>query len=231
MHAEFNVVGSEFNKTLISLGMATLCFALIANFIPAVYLFVFHGIIPKFEDILKIWGVAAATYGVSWVVQPIAYYGVLGTSGSYITWVAGSAGDIRLPAAAMAQKVAGVESGTHEGDIMATIGVASSVFVSVAFVTLFTFIGANVLPHLPPFFIKSFSFILPALFAAVYMEVARKDIRAGVGGIVVAMLLTYIGIQLKAPGWAMTLIIVASGVVVNRILYVYDISRKRTGNA
>ncbi|MDR2076485.1 MAG: hypothetical protein LBP61_06095 [Desulfovibrio sp.] len=230
MHAEFNT-GSEFNKTLITLGIATLCFALIANFIPAIYLFVFHGIIPKGEDILKIWGVAAATYGVSWVVQPIAYYGVLGTSGSYITWVAGSAGDIRLPAAAMAQKVAGVESGTHEGDIMATIGVASSVFVSVAFVTLFTFIGANVLPHLPQFFIKSFSFILPALFAAVYMEVARKDIRAGVGGIVVAMILTYIGIQLKAPGWAMTLIIVASGVAVNRILYVYDRSKKGTEKA
>ncbi|GHU04387.1 hypothetical protein FACS1894205_2530 [Alphaproteobacteria bacterium] len=226
MHNNSAIAG--FNKHMITLGIATLFFALLANFIPAVYLFFFHGIIPPFEDIMLIWGVAAATYGVSWVIQPIAYYGVLGASSSYICWVAGSVGDIRLPAAAMAQKIAGVESGTHEGDLMAIMGVASSVFVSVAIVTLFTFVGANVLPYLPQFIHKAFQYILPALFAAVYMEVGRKDIRAGVGGIAVGMLLTYLGITLKAPGWAMTVIIVASGIAVNRVLWIYDQSKKKS---
>lgn len=218
---------SVFNRQLVTIGMATLCFALLANFVPAVYLFVFHGIIPPFEDILTVWGIAAATFGVSWVVQPIAYYGVLGTSSSYICWVAGSVGDIRLPAAAMAQKIAGAESGTHEGDLMATMGVASSVFVSVALITLFTFIGSAVLPHLPEFVSNSFQYILPALFAAVYMEVGRRDIRAGILGIIVGVVITYICIQLAIPGWARTLLIVGSGVGVMRILWVYDGSRGR----
>lgn len=222
-HNDASVVA--FNKQLIKLGMATLLFCILANFVPAVYMYVGHGLIPPFQDLMTIWGTVAAMYAVSWIVQPIAYYGVLGTSSSYICWVAGSVGDIRLPAAAMAQKIAGVESGTHEGDLMATMGVAVSVFVSVTLITVFTFAGSAVLPHMPEAVTKSFRFILPALFAAVYMEVGRKDIRAGVLGLIVGVILTYIGIQLKVPGWAMTLIIVASGVAVMRVLFVYDKSK------
>lgn len=214
--------GVAFNKKLIKLGVITVSFAIVANFIPAIYLWVVYGITPGISGILKVWGVAAATYGISWLVQPIAYFGVLGASGSYIGWLAGSVGDIRLPSAAMAQKVANVEAGTHEGDVMATIGTSSSVLVSVSFVTVFTFIGAQVLPMLPEFVISSFDYILPALFAAVYVEIARKDIRAGIGGIVVGLILTFIGIKLLWPSWLMTIVIVMSGVVVNRVIYVYD---------
>ena len=84
----------------------------------------------------------ASAYGVSWVVQPISYFPILGTAGSYIGWLAGSVGDIRLPAASMAQKVTGVEAGTHEGDVIGTIGTACSVFVSAGMITLFIFIGS-----------------------------------------------------------------------------------------
>lgn len=225
IHSDASV--AAFNKQLIRLGIGTMFFALFANFVPAVYMYVAHGMIPPFQDIMTIWGTVAAMYAVSWIVQPIAYYGVLGTSSSYICWVAGSVGDIRLPAAAMAQKIAGVESGTHEGDLMATMGVAVSVFVSVSLITIFTFAGTAVLPHLPEAVTKSFRFILPALFAAVYMEVGRKDIRAGVLGLIVGVILTYIGIELKVPGWAMTLIIVSSGVAVMRVLFVYDKSKAK----
>ncbi len=221
-------VGAEFNKKLIKLGIATVSFAIVANFIPAIYLWVACGVFPGFHNIMKIWGVAAAAYGVSWIVQPIAYFGVLGASGSYIGWLAGSVGDIRLPAATMAQKVARVEAGTHEGDVIATIGTASSVLVSVTFVTVFTFIGSRVLPMLPEFITKSFTYILPALFAAVYVEIARKDVRTGVTGFITGIVLMYIGIKLAILPAIMTLVIVFSGVIVNRVFYVYDRNKAKT---
>jgi hypothetical protein len=213
---------AEFNKKLFQMGIATVSFAIVANFIPVIYMMVVYGICPSVSEIFRIWGMVGATYGVSWVIQPIAFFGVLGMSGSYIGWLAGSVADIRLPAASMAQKVAKVESGTHEGDVMATIGTASSVLVSAFFVSLFTLIGTQVIPYFPKFLVSSFAYILPALFAAMYVEIARRDIRAGLGGIAVGLLLTVLGIKLKVPGWMMTVIIVASGVVVNRILYVHD---------
>ena len=88
-----------------------------------------YGEMPDIATIGKLWLLVASAYGISWIVQPIAYFATLGTAGSYIGWLAGSVGDIRLPAASMAQKVVGVEPGTHEGDVIGTIGTACSVFV------------------------------------------------------------------------------------------------------
>ena len=136
-----NSYAAAYNKKLIAMGMATVGFAILANFIPVLYLWVAHGMIPKFSEIMRIWGTVASTYGISWIVQPIAFFGVLGASGSYIGWLAGSVVDIRLPAASMAQKVAQVEAGTHEGDVIANIGTACSVLVSTTFVTVFTILG------------------------------------------------------------------------------------------
>lgn len=227
MEKDFNI-GADFNKKLIKLGMLTTAFAIVANFMPAIYLWIAYGIFPGFENIIKIWGVAAAAYGISWVIQPIAFFGVLGAAGSYIGWTAGSVGDIRIPAAAMAQKIAKVEAGTHEGDVVATIGVASSVLVSISFITVFTLIGSAVLPMLPEFITNSFQYILPALFAAVYVNIASKDLRTGVTGLIVGILLMFIGTKLLIPAGFMPLIIVISGVLVNRAFYVYDRKKENT---
>ena len=123
---------------------------------------------PSGAILLQLWLLVASAYGISWIVQPIAYFATLGTAGSYIGWLAGSVGDIRLPAASMAQKVAGVEPGTHEGDVIGTIGTACSVFVSAGMITLFIIIGSWVVPKLPPFVTEAFNHILPALFGAFF---------------------------------------------------------------
>lgn len=94
----------EFNARAIRIGMITMICGVIANFIPAVYLYVVYGVIPPVADILKVWMVAAVTFGVSWIIQPITFFSLLGVSGTYIGWLAGSCADIRCPAVAMAQK-------------------------------------------------------------------------------------------------------------------------------
>jgi len=214
--------GVDFNKKLVKIGIISLCFAIVANFIPAIYLWAAYGVVPSGADILKIWGLALGTFGISWLIQPIAYYSILGTSGTYIAWLAGSVADIRLPAVAMAQKVAGVEAGTHEGDVMSTIGIASSVLVSVAFITIFTIVGVKVLTILPKFVIDSFKYILPALFGAVYVEMSRKNLKAGALTLVLGVLLILLGNILKINTAYMTIVVVLCGIIVCRILYVID---------
>ena len=70
--------------------------------------------------------------------------------------------------------------------------------------------------------LDAFNYILPALFAAVYVEVAKKDIRTGLTGIVVGLLIMYLGTLIGISSAVLTLIIVFSGVVVNRVFYVID---------
>ncbi|AKA69115.1 hypothetical protein [Clostridium scatologenes] len=212
----------DLNKKFIRIGIISTCFAIVANFIPAIYLWIAYGAVPSGKDILKIWGLAAGTFGISWIVQPIAYYSILGTSGTYIAWLAGSVGDIRLPAVTMAQEVSGVEAGTEKGDVMSTMGVACSVLVSIAFITIFTFVGSRVLAILPKFVIDSFKYILPALFGAVYIEMSRKNIKVGIGTLVVGFMLMLIGGKLKIDASFLTIIIVLSGILTARVFHILD---------
>lgn len=211
-----------YDKKMIKIGRISMGLAIIANFLPAIYVGLHYGEMPEFSTILKIWGLVAATYGISWIVQPIAYYPTLGAPGSYIGWLAGSVGDIRMPAASMAQKMAGTEEGTHAHEVVGTIGTCCSVLVSASMITLFTIIGSRVIPLLPEFVTSSFSYILPALFGAIYVDIAKKDLRTGICTIVAALAIMKFGGMLGVPGGVLTLLVVLSGILITRGFFVAD---------
>lgn len=211
-----------YDNKMIKIGRISMGLAILANFIPAIYIGLRFGEMPTLSIIFKIWGLVAATYGISWIVQPIAYYPTLGATGSYIGWLAGSVGDIRMPAASMAQKIAGVEPGTHAGEVIGTIGTCCSVMVSATMITVFTIVGSQIIPYLPEFVINSFTYILPALFGAIYMDIAKKDIRTGICTIIGALLIMVLGGKLGVPGGVLTLVIVLSGILITRGFFVLD---------
>ena len=180
---------------------------------------IFHGIIPKTADIFAIWGLTAATFGISWFVQPISYFGALGAGGSYIGWISGSVGDMKMPSIQMAQKVSGYEAGTPEGNCMSTIAVVGSIFTSFTVVTVFTLIGSAIIPMLPSYVTAAFSYVLPALFAAIYVQMAPKSMKD-----VIPTLLTGIGIliifrYIEWPTAYITLLVVIFGMGFDKLAY------------
>lgn len=179
---------------------------------------------PTPGDLLQLWLLGLGAFGVSWVVQPIAYFGALGTAGTYLSWCVGSVVDIRLPASLMGQQMAGVEPNTEEGEVISTLSIAVSVFVSVSMITLFTIIGVKIIPYFPKFITGSFSYILPALFGAVYMNLAKKNLRMGIGTLLVAIfiLVAVRVLHLSIPGALVNLTVVILGMVVARVVYVMD---------
>ncbi|MDU4961675.1 MAG: hypothetical protein E6X17_13565 [Sporomusaceae bacterium] len=215
----------DFTTRMIRVGAITLGAGIIANFIPVMYLWLAYGAIPPFADILKIWTVALVTFGVSWFVQPITFFGVLGTSGSYVAWLAGSVADIRCPAVTMAQKVTGYEPGTPEGDVISTIGIAGSILVSVAMITVFTIVGANIIDILPAFIKESFKVILPAVFGAVYVELASKQLKMGTGTIIMALAFTALAGKVGIPGWLINIAIIVGGILIARVQYSMEAKR------
>lgn len=209
----------SFQSRAVRLGICTLIAGVIANFIPAFYLAVFKGVMPPWGDLVKIWVVAFGAFGAGWIVQPLTFYPVLGIGGSYISWLCGSVADIRVPAATMAQKATGSEQGTPQGEVMAIIGIASSVFLSVLIVTLFTFIGSSVVPMLPPFVKEAFTYILPAVVGAVYAILSYKHLKIGIGTIAVALIIAFLAPKIGLPSWLLSLVIIAGGILVARIQY------------
>ena len=212
----------DFRSRCIKAGQITVLLCIVANFIPGIYLWIFHGIMPTLTDLLQIWLLAAGAYAVSWVVQPLAYFATLGTAGSYLSWTIGNVVDIRLPAAPMAQEVAHVQPNTEEAEVISTIAIAASVFVSVPIITLFTFIGTQLIPILPPFITGMFNYILPALFGAVFVSLARKNLRGGIGTLLVAITLLIVLSSTSIPGALINLVVVISGMLIARVIYVYD---------
>ena len=83
---------------------------------------------PKMNRIGKITGYIGvisiiSSFGVLWFVEPISYYPVVGQIGTYMAFLSGNISNMRVPCASMVQVSAEVEPGTHEGSIIATIGV------------------------------------------------------------------------------------------------------------
>lgn len=223
-----NGARKSFNERMIRFGVITVSGAILANFAPALYLWFAHGVMPPFADILKIWAVAAAAYGVSWIVQPLSFFAVLGTVGQYISWVAGTVSTIRVPASTMAQKSAEVEPGTPQGDVISAMGIATSVFVSIGIITLFVFIGSSVIPLLPEFIRRSFKYILPAIFGALFVDISQKDIKLGAAALVAAFAITAAAGIIKIPSWLVGVLIIASGIMLSR--FFYTLMRKSAAN-
>ena len=211
--------GYDFQAQSARIGIFTITAGLIANFVPALYLAGVIGVMPQVTDLVQIYLVALSAFGVSWLVQPLSFYPMLGIGGSYISWLCGNVADIRVPAATMAQRVAGAEPGSPEGDVMATIGIASSVFVSVAILTLFTFIGSAIMPLVPKFVTKAFGFILPAVFGAVYAELSRKHFKIGLLTIIVGLGITFAAPKIGLPGSLLSIFIIAGGIGMARIVF------------
>ena len=219
-----------YDRKMIKIGRISMGLAIIANFLPAIYVGIRYGEMPAISTIFKIWGLVAATYGVGWIIQPVSYYPTLGAPGSYIGWLAGAVGDIRMPAAAMAQKMAETTEGTHEHEVMGTIGTCCSVLVSASMITLFTIIGSKIIPLLPEFVTNSFSYILPSLFGAVYVEMAKKDPRSGVGTLLAGLLVIFLAGKIGIPGGFNTLFVVVAGILVSRAFFVADKKKETSQN-
>ena len=205
----------SFNSKIIRVGTITVSFAIFANFLPGIYLWLAYDTIPSLNDLI----VMAAAFGVSWFIQPLSYFGSLGTAGSYIAWIAGSAADIRIPAVTMAQKVANVEPNTPKGDIIATLALSTSVFVSISLVTIFALAGTSLIPLLPEYVQTAFVYILPSLFAAVYTSMTLKDISQGSVILVIGLVLLLVLPMFGVPAALNMLLLVLMGMFVSKFIY------------
>lgn len=212
----------EYENKYHKIGIITLIFGIVFNFAPALYLWFAHGVHPPVGDLFTIQLAAAAAYGAAWIVQPLSFYPLLGNT-QYIAFLAGAVADIRTPALTMAQKMTKCENGTPEGDVMATLGITTSIFVSHFIVTFFAVVGVGILNALPQAVQASFAYILPAIFSAIYIEMAFKAPKLGVFTIVVAAIYYHITVNLmKMPAWSANLIIVVLGILCARVLFIME---------
>lgn len=166
-------------------------------FLPSILLYVVYGQTPAWSSIVAGFALAM-TYALPFYIsEPIAYYPIVGNAGWYISATIGNGSNLRVPCGIVAQEVAGVKEGTREGELVAALGISTSVLVSVPAI----FIGAlliNYIQHwFPEWLMSAFkTYLLPAVFGAVWGQFILRGWKYAP----FAVALMYIPMALKVPG-------------------------------
>lgn len=216
----------EFRKVITHIGLVFITFCLIVNYVPAFYVSTVTGVFPTAGELVQLWLAAAAAFGIGYFVQPISFYPIIGLAGTFIVWICGNVGEVRVPAAAMAQKVTDCEPGSPKAEIMSCLGICGSVFVSVSLITFFALAGSVVLPMMPAAVMKGFKFILPSVLGAVYANLCGTNLVLGLISLVACLAGKIIFPKIGVPGGALMLVNILCVIGIARIYYLTVMKKK-----
>lgn len=177
----------SFTKPIIRYGSLTNLLAIPLCFIPAIYLWLVKGAFPGWNNILTGWMYVASMFAIYSVVEPICYFPILGLPGTYMSFLSGNIGNMRVPCAVIAQESLGVEPGTKKAELIATLGIAGSIFTNTIMVTIAAIGGAALMSVFPPVVLTAFKYVSSAIFGAMFAMFASKNLKYGAFALVVVM--------------------------------------------
>ena len=181
---------------------------------------VYYNAWPSLTAVLKgLLGVAPIYWTVG-IIEVLTYAPMLGTGGTYLSFVTGNLTNLKVPCALNAMEAAKVKATSEEGEVISTIAIATSSIVT----TLVIAAGVLLLGYLQPILespvlAPAFDNIMPALFGGLGVVYISKNPK-----IAVAPLLFMVILFLLVPSLASSVgILVPVGALlaigVSRILY------------
>ncbi len=180
-----NYYKNEYLPQIIRIGKFTSWLGVIIVLLPPLVVTFGFGIRPSGSALLIALAAQLSINAVWWFIEPISFYPILGAPGTYMAFLSGNIGNLRIPCASAALKATNTKPATPEASIISSIGVSASVFVNIILLVIGVVVGSNVIAMLPEQVQNGFNFLIPAMFGALMMQFAVDDIKTGV----VAMLL------------------------------------------
>lgn len=212
---------SIWKKPASRIGVVTLSCAIAASLLPSIYLYVAHGVFPAGSAAITAFTMIAMSYVAFWFIEPFSYYPILGLTGTYMAFLTGNISNLRLPASAAAQEAVGVEIGSEKAEIVSTLAIAGSVITNTLIVTLAVAFGSTLLGTLPQSVTAALSsFTLPAIFGAIFMQLAMNHIKVACIALPVPLIL--LGAIKVIPIWIVIAASVFLPIVVSRFAYKAD---------
>ena len=144
------------------------------------------GLTPVFKGLL---GVAPIFWTVG-VIEVVTFTPMLGTAGSYLSFVTGNVTSLKVPAALNAMESAKVKPGTEEGEVVSTIAIATSSIVTTIIIALGVALLVPLTPILDNPAVKpAFDNILPALFGGLAVVYISKNPKLSITPLIFMVLL------------------------------------------
>ena len=182
---------------------------------------VYYNAWPSLTAVLKgLLGVAPIYWTVG-IIEVLTYAPMLGTAGTYLSFVTGKRSNLKLPCAIDAMERANVKASSEEGEVISTISIAVSSIVTTIIIIVGVICIVPLTPVLEsPVLKPAFDMILPALFGGLAVVFISKNLKLSIAPIVL-MLALFIFVPALNAGTVgiMVPVGVLFTVAVARILY------------
>lgn len=183
---------NTFTKPIIKYGSFLNLFSIPLCFLPAIYLWLIEGVFPGYQSIFTGWFYAASMFGIYSIVEPICYFPILGLPGTYMSFLSGNIGNMRVPCSAIAQECLGIEPGTKKSELVSTLSIAGSIVTNIIIVTIAAIGGAAVMRLFPPIILEAFRYVSSSIFGAMFAMFAAKNLRYGIFAIILVLIMLFI---------------------------------------
>ncbi len=163
----------------------------------------------------------APMYWAVGIIETITYIPMLGSGGSYLSFVTGNISNLKLPCALGALENANVKAQSEEGELISTISIAVSSIVTTIIIIIGVLLIAPLEPILSSETLKpAFDQMLPALFGALGVVFVSKNVKLALGPVIL-MLFAFIFVPALNAGTVgiMVPVGVVFTLVYARILY------------
>lgn len=178
----------EYGKSINRLGRITSIIALFFMFLVPMGTAAIFGLEFNISESLGAAASLIAIFLPMAVVENISYYPVLGAGGMYLSSITGNILNMKLPAAISGMKIAQVEPGTDEGDVISVLSIGTSSVVTTIIVFTGLFLGKALLPILSsPILAPGFQNITPALMGAVAVPSLLQNKKLAVVPVILAI--------------------------------------------
>lgn len=210
----------SWKKNSIRIGAPTNLLAAATSFIPVIWLCTTYNCWPNPAIVLAAWGLVTISFGAFYVVEPVSYYASLGMTGTYLSFLSGNIGNMRVPCAALALEVTDSEPGTLKAEIASTMAICGSIITNLIFTTLAAIVGAAVVSVLPQFIVTGLTkYAGAAIFGGTFGNFAIKYPKVAVFSIGIPVILK---LTINPPAWMLIVASVFGSLAVARMFYTME---------
>ena len=211
---------SAWKKSCVRIGSPTNILAAITAFIPVLYLCFKFDCWPDTQLVLSAWALTAIAFGAFYVVEPVSYYASLGMSGTYLSFLSGNIGNMRVPCASLALDVTESEAGTIQAEVVSTMAICGSIITNLIATTAAAFIGSSIVAILPEAInVGLKTYASAAIFGATFGNFALKKPKVAIFGALIPAVCKLIG---GIPAWLVIILSVFGTVIIARLFYVAE---------
>ncbi|MPN08878.1 hypothetical protein SDC9_156164 [bioreactor metagenome] len=138
-------------------------------------------------------------------------------SGTYLSFLSGNIGNMRVPVAAMALDSTASQPGTLQAEVASTMAICGSIITNLVFTTLAAIIGAAVVSILPAFIVTALTkYAAAAIFGGTFGNFAIKYPKIAIFAIGIPFVLK---MTTGLPAWVLIVASVFGSLAVARFFY------------